>query len=75
MKKQSNQGTLAQNKRHMGIQINIRGSEELQGYDFELKIWKKLPITDGAPVYNGTTEISVKWSVNIVVFSCNFTIQ
>ena len=31
--------------------------------DFELNIF----------VNNGTTEISVKWGVNIVVFSCYFT--
>ena len=39
MKKQSNHGTLAQNKRHMGIQINIRGSEELQGYCYDKWFW------------------------------------
>ena len=32
--------------------------------DFELKI----------PVNNGTSEISVKWNVNLVVFSCYFTV-
>ena len=32
--------------------------------DFELNI----------PVNNGTSEISVKWGVNIAVFSCYFTV-
>ena len=32
--------------------------------DFELNI----------PVNNGTSEISVKWGVNIVVFSCYVTV-
>ena len=32
--------------------------------DFELNI----------PVNNGTSEISVKWGVNIIVFSCSFTV-
>ena len=31
--------------------------------------WTKFAVTDGAPVYNDTREISVKWSVNIVVFT------
>ena len=70
MSKQSNNGTQPENKRAM-TNRDPNKSEVLKSCkatvmtnDFELNIL----------VNNGTTEISVKWGVKIVVFSCYFTV-
>ena len=66
MSKQSNHGTLARNKRAATYR-NPNKSEVLKSCkatvmtnDFELNIL----------VNNGTSDVSVKWGDNIVVFSC-----
>ena len=43
--------------------------------DFELNILNKFYFNLLRNCLYGTSEISVKWSVDVVVFSCYFTVQ